>query len=148
MAGHVTRNNPQGVVDQAFNPVAVAVAMRASFVSRTFSGMREHAASTIEAAMRHKGFALVDLHSPCVSFNKVNTFGWYKSRCKEVSHDPTDWAQAMQVAAVFGDEIPVGVIYREDRPAKETLLPQCAGGPLYRRTVDMDKVAAHMMSYA
>ena len=148
MTGHVTKNNPLGAFDQPFNPVAVAVAMRASFVSRTFSGMREHAAATIEAAMRHKGFALVDMHSPCISFNKVNTFGWYKSRCKEATHDPTDWSQAMQVAQVFGDEIPVGVIYREERPTKETLLPQCSQGPLYRRSVDMDKVRSFMMTHA
>lgn len=148
MTGHVTKNNPLGVLDQPFNPVAVAVAMRASFVARTFSGLREHAASTIEAGMRHKGFALVDMHSPCISFNKVNTFGWYKARCKEVSHDPADWGQAMQVAGVFGEEIPIGVIYREERPGKETLLPQCREGALYRKPVDMDKVAGLMMTYA
>jgi 2-oxoglutarate ferredoxin oxidoreductase subunit beta len=148
MTGHVTKNNPLGVFDQPFNPVAVAVAMRASFVARTFSGLREHAAATIEAAMRHKGFALVDMHSPCISFNKVNTFGWYKARCKEVSHDPADWGQAMKVAGVFGEEIPIGVIYREERPGKETLLPQCREGALYRKPVDMDKVAGLMMTYA
>lgn len=148
MTGHVTKNNPLGVFDQPFNPVAVAVAMRASFVARSFSGLKEHAAATIAAAMEHKGFSLVDMHSPCVSFNKVNTFAWYKSRCKEVSHDPANWDEAMKAAMVFGDEIPIGVIYREERPSKETLLPQCRDGAMYRRPVDMDKVAEHMMSYA
>lgn len=148
MTGQVTKNNPLGVFDQPFNPVAVAVAMRASFVARSFSGLREHAAATIAAAMQHKGFSLVDMHSPCISFNKVNTFAWYKSRCKEVSHDPSNWDEAMKKAAVFGEEIPIGVIYREERPPKEMLLPQCRDGAMYRRPVDMDKVAAHMMSYA
>lgn len=148
MTGHVTKNNPLGVVDQPFNPVALAVAMRASFVARSFSGLREHAAATIAAAMEHKGFSLVDMHSPCISFNKVNTFAWYKSRCKEAAHDPSNWEEAMKVATVFGEEIPIGVIYREDRPSKETLLPQCGEGALYKRSVDMDKVAAHMMGYA
>ena len=148
MTGHVTKNNPQGVLDQPFNPVAVAVAMHASFVARSFSGFKEHAAATIAAAMEHKGFSLVDMHSPCISFNKVNTFAWYKSRCKEVSHDPANWDEAMKAAMVFGEEIPIGVIYREERPSKETLLPQCRDGAMYRRPVDMDKVAAHMMSYA
>lgn len=148
MTGHVTKNNPLGVFDQPFNPVAVAVAMRASFVARSFSGLKEHAAATIAAAMEHKGFSLVDMHSPCVSFNKVNTFAWYKSRCKEVSHDPANWDEAMKAAMVFGDEIPIGVIYREERPSKETLLPQCRDGAMYRRPVDMDKVAERMMSYA
>ena len=148
MTGHVTKNNPLGVFDQPFNPVAVAVAMRAPFVARSFSGFKEHAAATIAAAMQHQGFSLVDMHSPCISFNKVNTFAWYKSRCKEVSHDPANWDEAMKAAMVFGEEIPIGVIYREERPSKETLLPQCRDGAMYRRPVDMDKVAAHMMSYA
>ncbi|GAB6113387.1 thiamine pyrophosphate-dependent enzyme [Desulfomicrobium salsuginis] len=148
MTGHVTKNNPLGVFDQPFNPVAVAVAMRASFVARSFSGLKEHAAATIAAAMQHKGFSLVDMHSPCISFNKVNTFAWYKSRCKEVSHDPANWDEAMKTAMLFGEEIPIGVIFREQRPSKETLLPQCRDGAMYRRPVDMDKVAAHMLSYA
>lgn len=148
MTGHVTKNNPLGMLDQPFNPVAVAVAMRASFVARAFSGLKEHAATTIAAAMEHKGFSLVDMHSPCISFNKVNTFGWYKARCKEASHDPADWAEAMKVATVFGEEIPIGVIYREEKPSKETLLPQCGQGALYRKAVDMGKVAEHMAAYA
>jgi 2-oxoglutarate ferredoxin oxidoreductase subunit beta len=148
MTGHVTKNHPLGVCDQPFNPVAVAVAMRASFVARTFSGLREHAVATIVAAMRHKGFALVDLHSPCISFNKVNTFAWYKSRCREASHDPGDWAAAMGVAATFGDEIPIGVIYREERPSKETLLPQCRAGAFYGRPVDMEGVRRRMLAHA
>ena len=148
MEGHVTKNNPWGMLDQPFNPVALAVAMRASFVARAFSGLKEHAATTIAAAMEHKGFSLVDMHSPCISFNKVNTFAWYKSRCKEASHDPSNWEEAMKVATVFGEEIPIGVIYREDKPSKETLQPQCGEGALYRRAVDMDKLAGHMMDYA
>lgn len=147
MTGHVTKNNPLGVMDQPFNPVAVAVAMRASFVARTFSGLREHAAATIAQALRHPGFALVDMHSPCISFNKVNTYAWYKSRCTPVTHDPTDWTQAMSVAATFGETIPIGVLYTELRPAKETMLPQCAGGALYRRPVDMEGVRRHMLAY-
>lgn len=148
MTGHVTKNNPLGVVDQPFNPVAVAVAMRAGFVARTFSGLREHAVETIVQAMRHPGFSLVDMHSPCVSFNKVNTHAWYKKRCKEVSHDPSDWATAMTVASTFGEEIPIGVLYREERPPKDAVLPQCREGALYRRPVDMESVRRLMLDYA
>lgn len=148
LVGQVTKNNPGGVLDQPFNPVAVAVAMRASFVARTFSGLREHVVDTIVRAMRHPGFALVDLHSPCISFNKVNTFSWYKSRCREVGHDPTDWAAAMGVAAIFGEEIPIGVIYREERTPKDKLLPQCVAGPLWKRNVDRDALRELIQSHA
>jgi 2-oxoglutarate ferredoxin oxidoreductase subunit beta len=148
MAGQVTKNNPLGVMDQPFNPVAVAVAMRAGFVARTFSGLREHVVSTIMQAMKYPGFALVDLHSPCISFNKVNTFAWYKSRCREVGHDPSDWLAAMGAAAAWGDEIPIGVLYREDRTPKDKLLPQCADGPLWKRSVDRDAVRELIQSHA
>ncbi len=148
MAGQVTKNNPLGVMDQPFNPVAVAVAMRAGFVARTFSGLREHVVSTIMQAMKYPGFALVDLHSPCISFNKVNTFAWYKSRCREVGHDPSDWLAAMGAAAAWGDEIPIGVLYREDRTPKDKLLPQCADGPLWKRAVDRDAVRELIQSHA
>ncbi len=148
MAGQVTKNNPLGVMDQPFNPVAVAVAMRAGFVARTFSGLREHVVSTIMQAMKYPGFALVDLHSPCISFNKVNTFAWYKSRCREVGHDPSDWLAAMGAAAAWGDEIPIGVLYREDRTPKDKLLPQCADGPLWKRSVDRDALRELIQSHA
>lgn len=148
MTGQITKNNPLGVLDQPFNPVAVAVAMRASFVARSFSGLKDHAVATIQAAVRHPGFAFVDLHSPCVSFNKVNTFGWYKARCKQVSHDPANWAEAMNVAQLFGDEIPIGVIYKQERPSKERQIAQCQNGPLYTHTVNKDKLAALIQSYA
>lgn len=147
MTGHVTKNNPLGVFDQPFNPVAVAVAMRAGFVARSFSGLRAHAADMIMQAVRHPGFALVDMHSPCISFNKVNTFAWYKTRCKEVSHDPSDWRAAMDVAATFGQEIPVGVIYKEERPPKGDLLPQLKEGSLYKRAVNLERVRERMMAY-
>jgi 2-oxoglutarate ferredoxin oxidoreductase subunit beta len=122
--------------------------MKAGFVARAFTGEQEHLTRTIVQAVEHKGFSLVDILQPCVSFNKVNTFGWYKARCKEASHDPADWAEAMKVATVFGEEIPIGVIYREEKPSKETLLPQCGQGALYRKAVDMGKVAEHMAAYA
>ena len=147
MTGHVTKNNPLGVFDQPFNPVAVAVAMRAGFVARSFSGLRAHAAEMIMQAVRHPGFALIDMHSPCISFNKVNTFAWYKARCQEVGHDPANWREAMDVAATFGQQIPIGVIYKEERPAKGDLLPQLKEGSLYKRAVNQTKVRERMMAY-
>jgi len=117
--GFVTKAQPTGVEAEPFNPVAVAVAMRAGFVARGFSGMTDHLSELIVKAIAHKGFSLIDILQPCVTFNKVNTFAWYKQRCHELpaEHDPTDWNAAMQTAAEWGDNIPVGLIYRNDRPA-------------------------------
>lgn len=119
--GHMTKTQPEGAPSEAFNPVAVAVAMKAGFVARAFTGEPEHLTEMIVQAVSHPGFSLVDIFQPCVSFNKVNTFGWYKERCRMLEdHDPTDWAAALARADEFGERIPLGVLYRNDRPVYAT----------------------------
>ena len=111
--GFVTKAQPHGVQSEPFNPIGVATAMRAAFVARGFSGMGDHLVDLIVKAVNHRGFSLIDILQPCVSFNKVNTFAWYKKRCYDLppEYDPTDWNAAMKVAFEWGDKIPVGVIF-------------------------------------
>jgi 2-oxoglutarate ferredoxin oxidoreductase subunit beta len=115
----ITKAQPEGVISAPFNPIEVAVAMQAGFVARAFSGMIDHLAGLIQQGIGHPGFALIDILQPCVSFNKVNTFAWYKKRCYPLPepYDPTNWGQAMQTAKEWGDKIPVGIIYRNTRPS-------------------------------
>lgn len=119
--GFVSKAQPHGSQSSAFNPVAVAVAMRASFVARGFSGLHDHLVGVLKRALSHEGFALVDILQPCVSFNTVNTFKWYSDRCVPLpeDHDPRDWRQAMEKAFLWGDQIPVGVFYEDARPTYE-----------------------------
>ena len=93
--------------------------MQAGFVARGFSGMIDHLAELIQQGIAHPGFALIDILQPCVSFNKVNTFAWYKKRCYPLpeDYDPTNWVQAMQTAKEWGEKIPLGIIYRNTRPS-------------------------------
>lgn len=148
--GFVTKAQPDGVHAAPFNPVAVAVAMKAGFVARGFSGMGDALATLIQRAIQHEGFALVDILQPCVSFNKVNTFRWYRDRCKPLpeDYDPRDWHQAMDVATTWGDEIPVGVIFESQAPSYESHFPVCKAGPLGSHPVDRDALERIMMSYA
>ena len=127
--GYVTKTQPEGVKVEPFNPIATAIALRAGFVARSFSGMQDHLTEMIVRAMNHRGFALVDILQPCVTFNKVNTFAWYKKRSQEVppDHDPTDWQAAMQLAYEWQDRIMIGVIFKCDRPVLE--FPQPDGTP-------------------
>ncbi len=136
--GFVTKAQPQGVASAPINPVAVAVAMKVGFVARGFSGEVDHLSELIQQGIKHRGLALIDTLQPCVSFNKVNTFAWYKKRCYTVSsaHDPTDWEAAIRVAYEWGDKIPIGIIYRNDRPSFEEHFPVLNQGPLVRRDVD------------
>jgi 2-oxoglutarate ferredoxin oxidoreductase subunit beta len=147
--GFVTKVQPGGVASSPFNPVAVAVALRASFVARSFSGMVDHLAGIIQKAIAHKGFSLIDVLQPCVSFNRVNTFNWYKSRCRELlpDYDPTRWETAMKTAEEWGETIPVGIIYRNDRPAFESHFPALHAGPLVGREVDRKLLAEILKSY-
>ena len=72
----------------------------------------------MKEAMDHNGYALVDILQPCVTFNKVNTFSWYKQRVTPIdsSHDVTDREAAMRLANTWGDEIPIGILYKVDKP--------------------------------
>jgi 2-oxoglutarate ferredoxin oxidoreductase subunit beta len=88
------------------------------------------------AALRHKdGFALVDILQPCVTFNHVNTYKWYRERVRPVpaDHDPFDRAKALELAFKWGDEIPVGIIYRGRRKPFESQLAELRKGTLVSR---------------
>jgi 2-oxoglutarate ferredoxin oxidoreductase subunit beta len=148
--GFVNKAQPQGVILEPFNPAAVAVVMHAGFVARGFSGMIDHLAGLIQQGIAHRGFALVDILHPCVSFNKVNTFAWYKRRCYEIpsAHDPANWDASLKLALEWGDRIPVGVIYRNDRPPFEDRFPVLKDGPLVGRKVDRAKLKRAMEKYA
>lgn len=147
--GFITKAQPAGVTSVPFNPVAVAVVMRAGFVARAFSGWEDHLSGLIQQAISHRGFSLIDILQPCVSFNKVNTFSWYKERCRElpVDYDPKNREAALKVAEEWGDTIPIGVIYRNDRPPLEDHFPVLQEGPLVGRQVDRNLLAKVIESY-
>jgi 2-oxoglutarate ferredoxin oxidoreductase subunit beta len=147
--GMVTKAQPQGAPSEAFNPIAVAVAMQAGFVARGFSGLADPLARLIQEAVAHRGFSLIDILQPCVSFNKVNTFAWYKKRCYELppDYDPTDWAGAMKTALEWEDQIPLGVIFRKEKPTFEDHFPQLQFGPLVGRKGDGKLLQEIMESY-
>ncbi len=134
--GMVTKNVPFGVITQQFNPLAVAVAMDCSFIARAFAGDPEHLTGIMQEAVRHRGFALVDILQPCVTFNKVNTYEWYRQRVYRLApgdHDPRDRAAAFARALEWGDRIPLGVIYRSERPTYEERIPVLGTRPLVHR---------------
>jgi len=144
--GFVTKAQPQGVMSAPFNPVAVAVTMHAGFVARGFAGMSDHLSGLIQQAIAHRGFSLVDVLQPCVSFNKVNTFAWYQDRCYELpeTHDPTDWEAAIGLSQEWGDHIPLGVIFESDRAPFEDRVGQ---GILVRQPVDRNALKEVVESY-
>ncbi|MFN2340582.1 MAG: thiamine pyrophosphate-dependent enzyme [Halanaerobium sp.] len=128
-----------GVNAEPLNPVQFAVGMKASFVARSSVGDREHLIEMIKEAKKHKGYALIDVFQPCVTFNKINTYQWYNKRVYKLEdHDPTDYEAAMKVAQEFGDKIPIGIIYREDKPTFRDRMPYLEDKALVERDVEVD----------
>lgn len=148
--GQITKAQPQGVASAPFNPIGIAVAMQAGFVARGFSGSVDHLTTLIQQAVRHRGFSLIDILQPCVSFNKINTFTWYKKRCYElpVDYDPTDWQGAIKTAMEWGDRIPVGIVYRNTRPSFGEHSPRIPPRHLIEGQVDLAQLRKVMESYA
>jgi len=139
MEGLVTEVQVDGNSATPLNPVLLAISAGAGFVARAFSGNREQLISIMKQAIEYKGYALVDILQPCVSFNKLNTFAWYSKRVYELEadYDPTDRITAMQRAMEFGDRIPTGILYRVQRATfqeKNAVLKD--GVPLADRRTD------------
>ncbi|MGD2295198.1 MAG: thiamine pyrophosphate-dependent enzyme [Candidatus Aminicenantes bacterium] len=111
--GFKTPVQVKGVFLEPFNPIALAVALDASFVARAYSGDSEPTKEIIKQALSHKGFALVDVFHPCVSFNKVNTHSWFKEKTYylEDSHDQSDRMSAFK-RAVEKEKLPLGIFYK------------------------------------
>lgn len=127
--GQLTNAQADGNLNYPLNPVLMAIAAGAGFVARSFSGDPKHLISMMKEAISYKGYALVDIFQPCVSFNKINTFSYYKERVYhlEEDYDPTDRATALIRSMEFGDRIPIGILYREDRPDYHAMNKVLAG---------------------
>lgn len=119
--GTKTGTTPLGSCEIPENPLAIAVASNCSFVARAFSGDILHLTNIIKEAITHKGFSLVDILQPCVTFNKINSYQWYKERVYKLdaSYNPADKVEAFKKALEWGEKIPIGVIFKSDRPPYE-----------------------------
>ncbi len=131
--GMKTKTTPYGVVETPFNPIASAILGGATFVSRAFAGDTAHLKEILKQAIKHRGFALVDVMQPCVTFNKLNTYEFFTKRCYKLEeqmpkHDIGDRGQALEKAfepeKTNFEKIPIGVFYKTERATYEDTLPQ------------------------
>jgi len=136
--GFVTKTTPLGA-SQSLNPLALALSSDISFLARGFAGDVEHLSGLLKMGIEHHGFSLIDILQPCVSFNHRNTFQWYRERVyklDEKQYDPTDKMGAFKKAQEWGEKIPIGVIYRQERPVYEEQFPGLKEMPLVKRKID------------
>jgi 2-oxoglutarate ferredoxin oxidoreductase subunit beta len=141
--GMRTKSNPYGNMDTPVNPLTLALSAGATFVARGFSGEQKHLTELIKQAIQHKGFSFLDIFSPCVTYNKDNTFQWFRPRVKKLeedaAYDPTNWIAAMERATVWGETIPIGKFFeRTDLPTLEETEPVLDDMPLIHRPAHID----------
>ncbi|HMD02479.1 MAG TPA: 2-oxoacid:ferredoxin oxidoreductase subunit beta [Candidatus Baltobacteraceae bacterium] len=137
-AGYVTGTSPQGNPDAPINGLAVALAAGGAFLARGFSAHPKLLVDLIKQAVEFEGFSIVEVMSPCVTYNKINTYAWFKENVSYVTerpeYDVADRAQAFDVL-MNSEKIPLGVIFKEHRPTFETL-SHLATTPLSALTIE------------
>jgi 2-oxoglutarate ferredoxin oxidoreductase subunit beta len=152
--GHKTKSTPRGNVERPINPIALALVTGATYVARAFSGNPSHMTKLIAGGIAHRGFSLVDVFSPCVTFNTVNTYPWFKKRLytleDDKGYDPGDFKAAIDRAFEWGDRIPTGLFYRTERPIYDDSEPVLQKGPLVDQPLGLsreqfDKLLAETM---
>ena len=147
--GMPSKSTPLGVIEIPADPVALAILTGATYVARGFAGNVKQLTELIVGAMKHKGFAIVDVMQPCVTFNKYNTFHWFYDRVYELDkegHNPRDKQAALQRALEWPthqladenrvDRIPTGLFYQEERSTYEDELPQIKDQALVEHPLD------------
>lgn len=115
--GRKTKSTPTGTIEVPVNPIALAVNSGATWVGRGFAGNIPYTTELIKLAIQHKGFSLLDVFQPCVTFNKVNTHIWYNERVYKIEGETnTDKLKAVQWT-YESEKLPIGVFY-EDKNQK------------------------------
>ena len=137
-----TKSTPRGNVELPINPIALALVSGATYIARGFSGDPGQMADLIAGGIRHKGFALIDVFSPCVTYNMLNTYPWFKKRVykleDEAGYSPDNGKAALDKSFEWGDRIPIGLFYKDDQPTYEDSEPAYQRGALVRQPLPAD----------
>ncbi len=133
--GFVSKTSPEGAIDRPVNPWALALAAGATFIARAFPADLRHLIEVLKQAILHRGYALVDVLQPCVTFNRAYAYDYYQPRVykveEEPDYDPGDRSTAWEHAHEWGDRIPIGIMYQvEGRPTYEDRVSALQAGPL------------------
>lgn len=140
--GFQTKTSPQGSIERPIHPLMLAVSAGATFVAQGFSSWQPQLASLIQKGIEHPGFSLINVISPCVTYNKVNTYDWYKKNLQNLDEDstyqPTNRARAL-ARLHESDEMVTGLIYQEESTPYEALIPGFRETPLVHQDLNVDQ---------
>ena len=141
--GIKTKTTPHGNIEGMLNPISLALASGCGYIARGFSGQPKHLLQLYKDGIQHPGFALIDVFSPCVTFNKHNSYPWFRERIYTLEgeeHDTGNFHAAMDRALEWGDRIPIGLFYRnpDPPPPLDALDPALTGQPLVQQSYVID----------
>jgi 2-oxoglutarate/2-oxoacid ferredoxin oxidoreductase subunit beta len=140
--GFKNKTTPEGNIEHALTPASVALGAGITFLAQGFSSDINQLVRLVKEAIQHKGFSLLNVFSPCVTYNKVNTYDWYKEHIVNLDnvegYDPTNRAAAM-AKVVETNGLCTGVIYKEEKPAYEDLIPGYKETPLVKQDLTLER---------
>ncbi|MFC2142853.1 2-oxoacid:ferredoxin oxidoreductase subunit beta [Candidatus Aenigmatarchaeota archaeon] len=149
--GFKSNSTPLGVIEEAFNPMAMGISGGATYVARGFAFDIPHLKKIITDAISHRGFSIVDVLQPCKTFNKVNTLEFYKEniyRLEDKGHDPKDKKTAIERSREWGKKsIPIGLFYKEDKPTYEDGIPQATHKPLTEHNISKVDISKFLKQF-
>ncbi len=140
--GLVSISHPYGSPEHPLDGLRLALAAGATFIARGFSGEPAHLASLLKRGIRHKGFSLIEVLSPCVTYNKVITYQWFKNNIEWLDQDSEYDSKDIQAALdrTHRDEkIPVGLVFQQKKPSFESLVYQDEDRPLVSERLRIKK---------
>jgi 2-oxoglutarate ferredoxin oxidoreductase subunit beta len=141
--GFKTKSTPQGSIEESISPMKLALSVGATFVAQSFSTDLKELTSLIEAGIKHDGFSFINVFSPCVTYNKVNTYDWFKENLTKLSdiegYDSSSRDIAMQTLLNHKGLV-TGLIYQNtERPSYQDLAPGYAKTPLTEADLNLDQ---------
>lgn len=149
--GFISKTTPTGAFEFELNPLALAISAGGSFVSRGFAGDIPHLTDLIAQGLQHKGFSLIDVMQPCVTFNPQQSYDWYRQRVyklEETGYAADNRFHAFEVAQEpITEKIALGVLYKEDRPILEENYPQISHTPLVKQDIKAADISGFLQAY-
>ncbi|MBH9965402.1 2-oxoacid:ferredoxin oxidoreductase subunit beta [Rossellomorea oryzaecorticis] len=141
-SGFKTKSTPQGSIEPALAPMEMALTAGATFVAQSFSSDLKELTALIEAGLNHKGFSLINVFSPCVTYNKINTYDWFKENLTKLAdvegYDPSNREQAMNVL-MEKEGLVTGLIYQNsEQPSYQELVAGYSDEPLNSHELQLD----------
>ncbi|WP_050614853.1 2-oxoacid:ferredoxin oxidoreductase subunit beta [Bacillus testis] len=141
--GFKTKSTPQGSIEPALSPLEMALASGASFVAQSFSTDLKDLISIIEAGINHNGFSFINVFSPCVTYNKINTYDWFKENLTKLAdiegYDSSNREEAMQTLMKHNSLV-TGIVYQDtNRPSYQDLVPGYAQTPLSESNLQLSQ---------